>query len=523
MLRRPAGMVLALFMCLNGAAELSFTGIHEEAGLPHIDGGHGAAWCDADGDGFADLYITLVVNGCTPEHARRDLFLRSQGGVTFREDGGVLADDNDGGSHGAAWVDLDNDGDYDLINGGTVAAGTGFCKEGLTPTWNDLYRNDGAKGFVRVTPPLLAGHEALTRAFIALDWDRDGDLDLFGVQGGQSHETHNELYQNDGGFQFSMAAESDAQAASDAQQGATDTDFDGDGDVDIITAGAHGPVLLRNDGNGAFTRVDTASVGLPTGREANDGVTTADVDNDGDLDILLVEATPATGNRVGGRLYLNEGNGHYALHREFRQTNGYTGGFADLDNDGDLDLVFAGDDVAYVNDGGGGFTAGPAVPDLGALMGYRDYHNDPRAIAFADMDNDGDLDFAAATKHAPRNLLIRNDYRGGNHWIRIRLISPQGQAGAFGAKTRVYAASDKSFLGLRESKSNYGYLAQDEPILHFGLGKHAAVDVVVTFLDGTVMSREGVKADQILTLDGRQARANGGRSGGNGGGPTAAK
>ena len=133
--------------------------------------------------------------------------------------------------------------------------------------------------------------------------------------------------------------------------------------------------------------------------------------------------------------------------------------------------------------------------------------NDPRAIAFADIDNDGDLDFAVGVKRS-RNWLVRNDYTGTNNWLKVRLISPGGQAGAFGAKVKIYptgASNDGALLGFREARSNYGYLGQDDPVLHFGLGRHRSVDVVVVFPDGSAVTTTAVSANQVITVRGSSA------------------
>jgi len=59
-------------------------------------------------------------------------------------------------------------------------------------------------------------------------------------------------------------------------------------------------------------------------------------------------------------------------------------------------------------------------------------------------------------------------------------------------------------LGLREAPSGNGYLGQNDPLLHFGLGAHKQVDVVVKFLDGTTLKRLGVEANQTIAMDGRK-------------------
>ena len=404
---------------------LGFTNISAASGVAiPILGGHGVMFADVTDDLRPDLYITMNFNDPLAE-----LFLINQGAERFKEEGVMRGvNDFDVGSHGAAFADLDNDGDYDLINGATGENGAP----------NNVFLNVGSGFFNDVTPPAMSNRAEGTRALLAFDMDRDGDLDLFGVSGWLGSDDppgeRNELYRNDGNLQWT-AITSGALFTAPAGQGATDTDFDGDGDVDILAANRAGDLnVLRNNGTGTFSATDPDSLGIV--HDAFGGVTSGDIDNDGDLDLLLVGLE---GAETVGYLYRNNGQGTFSFRRAFFDIDGYMGGFADLDNDGDLDLVFAGDDVSYVNNGTGTFSVGPTIP-VGGI-------NDPRAIAFADIDNDGDLDFAVGAKRSP-NWLVRNDKDSGN-WLKVRLRSPQGQAGAFGAKIHLFAMdAGNTFLGM---------------------------------------------------------------------------
>jgi hypothetical protein len=445
-------------------------------------GGHGAMFADADQDGLTDLYITMIFDRPMP-----DLFFRNLGNNTFSNEGVPRRiADFDGGSHGACWADLDNDGDYDLVNGTT-------WDNPDYPNHNNIFRNDGEGTFVEITPVCMRQRREQTRGVICFDADGDGDLDIFCVSGwmgsGDPANERNEIFENKGDFQF-IALESSPLYDCPAGQGATDTDYDGDGDIDVIACNRDGDLnILRNDGGlNNFTRIAPSSIGIR--HRAYGGATTADVDNDGDLDMILVDVGET------GHLYRNNGDGGFSFVRSFSKVDGYMAGLADLDNDGDLDLVFAGNKNTYLNDGSGAFTIGPAVPVSGI--------NDPRAIAFADIDNEGDLDFAVGVKRS-RNWLVRNDYEGRNNWLKVKLFTSGIQAGAFGATIISYTTdkgSRSSLLGLREAKSNYGYLGQDDPVLHFGLGLHTCVNIMVVFPDGSEATATDVSANQTVVVEG---------------------
>jgi enediyne biosynthesis protein E4 len=470
------------------SATLSFTDITGGAGLDQSTGSHGAMFADLDQDGLPELYVTYndIRFGF-----RENRFYRNLGGAFVEEAAARGIANFSGGSHGAAWADMDNDGDFDMLVSRTFG-GTG---DPPPPAANRVLRNDGGR-FVDITPPAVAGYADYTRAMLAFDMDRDGLLDIFAVNGDRGSGDpgdRNELYRNDGGMRFRAIGSSPA-VEIPSGQGATDTDYDGDGDVDLIVANRNGDLaVLRNDG-GSFRAVTPASIGIVHG--AGMGITSGDLDNDGNLDLILIQQNFGSPPERYAFVYRNVGGGNFQFMAQFEGFGGFTAGLADLDNDGDLDLIFPGYPLALLNRGDGTFVGGPGYP--GPLKGIP--VEDPRTVAFADIDGDGDVDFLQTAKGG-RPFLIRNNFNGGN-WLKVRLASPHGQAGAFGAKVRVLRAGSGSLIALREARSSSGYLAQDDPLIHVGLGSASTVDVEVTFLDGTRVTRTNVSSNQTLTVTG---------------------
>jgi len=194
-------------------------------------------------------------------------------------------------------------------------------------------------------------------------------------------------------------------------------DLDGDGDLDIMAPNcsgfmATGPQALevyRNDGSGNFT-----DYGFPlAGTKAVRQVAFGDIDQDGDIDVYVPDA--ATGAHL---MYVNGGTGNFTDEGSTRLPSAFisrTGAarFADVDNDGDLDL-FVGDAYStagagpiqghmLMNDGTGVFSEGAAMPTGGG--------EDPIDVDFADVDRDWDLDIVL-NMHLGKSLLWLNDGTG---------------------------------------------------------------------------------------------------------------
>jgi hypothetical protein len=465
----------------------AFTDISISSGIvnPELEviGSHGAAFADVNGDSLPDLYFSRYIDEGS---MTADLFFLNQDGNTFQERAGTAnIADIDGGSHGANWADLDNDGDFDLVNATTAL---GFSPDGSPlPGPNDMYRNDGNSLFVEIHIPDMESNSFLTRGLTVLDIEADGDLDLYFINGwkgdGDPPTEKNELYMNSGAFLFTSSSAA-IPVAVPAGQGATAADINGDGMVDLISCNRDGDLnVLINDQNGGFTVVDPSSIGIND--RAYSGVTAADIDNDSDLDLLLVDYFDR------GLLYQNQEGNIFQHIQTFTGIDGFMGSFGDFNHDGFQDLYFAGDDVLYLNRDGSVFVFGSEMPVTGI--------DDPRTSALADIDGDGDLDIAVSADKS-RNFLFQNDYNAGN-WLKLQLTSPSGQAGAFGSKVTLLDRSTGESIGMRQASGAYGYMGQDDPVLHFGLGNHTSVDVKVVFLEGSQVWMQNVLANQLVHIN----------------------
>ena len=241
--------------------------------------------------------------------------------------------------------------------------------------------------------------------FACGDVDGDGDLDLFVVPRSANNPPGANLYINDGGnFTPSSQSFDEISTAGDAEFG----DIDNDGDLDLVAANATGGTWLhKNDGAGNFTRVQDIDGETPEPNQlagfVDNVAKLGDVDNDGDLDLLLVGAVAVgISQPQEARLYVNDGRGNFfeRTSQHFEATSGAVAlQLADVDNDDDLDVFFSGDtepaSYLYANDGTGLFSS----INSGALPVATNYALPPAIDvlpsggALGDVDGDGDWDF----------------------------------------------------------------------------------------------------------------------------------
>ncbi len=512
--------LFALFVCLffivhhsnsqtvkfwNASGAKKVMGYYKDGGYGY---GHGVAFADISGDLLPDI---LVSNAVRNAYQLPELLYISHFDDKYTEEAALRnCDDPYGttGSHGIVFVDIDNDGDYDIFNGNTDLR-------------NHLYRNRGNGYFEEIDTDIAGLQRANwgTRGVTAFDADNDGYMDLFAVNWYNSRITDdpnpNEFYLNNGDGTFTLTDNGliHLNENNKGVQGVVSVDVENDGDMDLFICRRKYSLhadnqLMINDGNGHFSN-KIEEYGLTYGDPPyyfNDcnGATFADYDNDGDLDLFLANTTKKM-RRHYLRIFENQGNGNFVDITDQHEIG--HGGFSvllfDVDNDTDLDLYLLntrGTSGMFVNDGNGNF-------DHIANTGTERYLVDPRAGAIADIDNDGDLDiyFVDANKALEPewyNCLFINTSENNNRWIKVYGRGPAGDMGAFGSKIWVFEAGYLNdmdhLLGYKQIQSTYGYLSQDDPVQHFGLGQRDFCDVKIKLLDGTIFTYTDVPAETRL-------------------------
>ena len=490
---------------LIGTAVFSFGQIHFTEVSAQFDvrgysyfGGHGISWVDVNRDGRVDIFVKNQAADGLP--AVPDILYINYGSY-FVDEAGTrgAADAYAYGTHGAVFVDLDRDRDFDLFVSTTYG--------GISPAYNHLYRNNGNAFFEDITSSIVPAQttDLSTRGVAAADFDKDGDIDLYFSNPLPDPDPFNPLpsppqslpnfYINNGDGTFTP--EYRGIDWTGFTQGVTTGDYDGDGDIDIAQA-MWGPpsTVYRNNGTGHFRNVG-GPIGISVSNgEFDNGIVWADVDNDGDLDLAIVGA-----GRIA--LYRNTAN-HYSRYQVIRWTRpigGFHVCFGDFDNDTDLDLYLSGENV-YENDGQGNFTV---VPETESGLEDSLTMEDPRGAALADFDGDGDLDIYATDKRG-YNRLFRNDLNNSD-WIEAEILSDtRGHIGSIGSKLDLYLVGHvgvPTYLkGHREMTGEYGYLGQDMPIAHFGApaAGGAKYDLRVTFPDGTQRVYGGLTPGQKVQV-----------------------
>lgn len=327
---------------------------------------------DSDGD------IDIIQTGKNPVGGRVGKIYTNDGLgnfklLPFNQIQAVLKSD-------VAWGDLNGDGRIDLIISGSTTIDenpTAFTK---------IYFNTGGVD----SKIVFSSSDQLTyfydSAVAVSDIDNDNDLDIM-ISGWTGSERLTELYTNNGSGIFSLVTSSPFTAL--AAGTINFSDVDGDTDFDVLIAGDTGPgqttELYLNDGAGNFALTTDSFIDI-----RNNDIEFADIDNDGDEDIMITGWNDNTNERFT-RLYKNNGLGIFSAHAitTFTPLSSSDIAFSDINNDGYIDVFICGNNNSsktqtdlYMNDGSGNFTlTSNLLTDVGNS-----------SISAGDIDGDGDND-----------------------------------------------------------------------------------------------------------------------------------
>ncbi len=543
------------FTDVTTAAGITFrheTGAYGEKLLPETMGG-GVAVFDFDGDGDQDL---LFVNSSPwPWKGREGAGAPPPGVALYRNDstpGTLRFTDVTAGSGlekplygmGVATGDFDNDGQVDVL-----LTGVGGAR---------LFRNLGGGHFEDVTAQAgVAGDpQDWSTAAIWFDFDRDGDLDLYvGSYVRWSREidaevgykidgraraygppmnfqgAHPHLYRNDGGGRFTdVSATSGVQVKNPATGqpsaktlGLAAVDVNGDGWLDLVVANdtvQNFVFLNRHDGTFREAGAESAlafdnygntrgAMGIDAARFTPDGKLGFAIGNfANEMTALYVQQAASTPELP---LFADEAIS-WGIGGPSRDPLKFGVFFFDYDLDGRLDLLSVNGHLEaeiaklqhgqkyeqaaqlFWNAGDTGFLqvqAEQAGADLfQPIVG--------RGSAYGDFDGDGDLD-VVFTALGGRPVLLRNDQKGSNHWVRLRLVGTKSPRDGQGAVVKLVAGGRTQW---RQVGSAHSYLSASELPVTFGLGAATSVDSVeVTWADGSRQPVPGVVPGKLFMVE----------------------
>lgn len=519
---------LPVFTDITRQAGITFKHSYGDHQLDNIVEGTGAGVCafDYNGDGLMDLYfVTGTWTNNVSSNEGRDLrgklsnkLYRNNGDGTFTD---VTDQAGVGGngvfSSGCSAADYDNDGHVDLyvLNYGR----------------NILYHNNGDGTFTDVSKQSGLDNSRWSLSAVWFDYNHDGCLDVFvanyilyddgkfrdfypaaGYPGPLSYSPQpSALYRNNCDGTFTDVTKEAGVYKEGRAMSVTASDFRNTGLLDIfVTNDAMENYYFENQGDGTFREnaLDHAVAYSENGQGVSSmGPVVGDFNRDGLLDIFIPNLNYCILYQqrvVNGRHEFVDRTALAGLSQAMGQYAGWGAVSFDYDNDGWLDLFTAHGDAhhEYVEENTLMRNLGNAkfedVSDRSGQHFKEKYVG--RGVAWADFDNDGDIDLVIANLN-DRPVLLRND--GGNkvnNWLTVdaKLHFPTGTRDAIGARVTVTTGSMKQIEDLIPSR---GYMSQGDPRLHFGLGKAAEADSVeIRWPDGKTEKLEHVKANQFLKL-----------------------
>ena len=489
-----------------------------------VDFAAGVAIGDFNNDGLSDIYATFV-------GGPGQLFVNDGGGKFHDGTADAGLDALDDSSVGAAFVDIDRDGDQDLF------VTTLFAKR----YW--MFVNDGRGHFVDEARArgIAAESDKVHVGFsIAIgDYDRDGYSDVFvseypGLFAAadpddlERSRLFRNLGRNDPGrFEdvTSRVGISDGSPLFPTYAfGATFRDLDNDGWLDLAVTGDFGTSRMFFNDRGRRFVDESAASGMGT-EENGMGSTTADIDFDGDPDRFVssirdgrgaAQAKDGNWGTSGNRLFTNLGERRFTDRTDAANVRdggwGWGAAFVDFTNTSSHSLVQVSGMQVPISSASEVFALGPTklwvtdragqMVDVAAKAGL--LVRNGRGLATADFDGDGRIDVLIGHPGlAP--TLYRNISQNVGHFVRVRIQGTSGQSEGIGARVRVEFGDRVATV---EVQSVTDFLGQSERIAHIGVGDHTTAQrVTVTFpATGRKVELRDVAVDQVIEIDESMSR-----------------
>ncbi len=461
------------------------TGSFQAAGaswnLPGGRWGMGGSAADVDGDGDTDLVIT--------EWGKNRLFLNDGGNGFVLAEGGPPSEAGeepaatglvgDHWSSSCAFLDYDKDGLLDLVVVNYLefdyrtAQGPGegcqwkghdvMCgPEGMVPVHDQLFRGRGDGTFedVSATSGFRPDNACFGLGVMTLDYDQDGDTDIYVA----NDSMPNHLWENQGDGTFKevgmrRSVSHDSNGREQAGMGIACGDIDGDGREDLFVTNFSGErnALYRSSRKSSFReKADVSRLGGPSIQRLGWGTGMRDYDLDGFMDISVI-------------------NGHV---------------YPAADRAG-TDTSYAQPSQLFLGSAELAFREEPLY-DGADMVG--------RASVSADLDEDGDLDLVVVQMDGPvRYLENRAEQIEDRHWLGLALKGTASHPDAIGARVRL-VVGERNYTG--EVRTTAGYQAGGSTRLYFGLGAAKSIDELhIAWPSGAEQVLKGVATDRLLAIE----------------------
>jgi hypothetical protein len=492
---------------------LKFKDITEQAGVGgQSDWNTGSVMADVNGDGLLDIYVLAVVGVCGFE-GKNELFI-NQGDGTFNEEAGKYGLDFESYSVSAAFFDYDKDGDLDMyLLNQVIHPSYSFGPQMRLPERSyesdDKLLENQAGRFVDVSDKagIKSGRTGSGLGLGIADLNNDGWDDIYVGNDSQQDDYY---YINKGNGTFSEELKTHFSMVSRSSRGNDIADINGDGFADILTVDAlpeeeknlkssrndgpsdlqsmitnlgYQPQYMRNmlqvNKGGKFFSERAFMMGVAA-TDWSWSPLFADLDQDGILDLFVTAGIFRRPNDLDYNKLISS--------RQMRERLNKT---HSVDNDAIVTMplgiapncIFKGDGRFFTNKSGSWIPADTLVSN---------------GSAYADLDNDGDLDLIVNNFNSSP-VIYRNRNTGGNNFLKIRFVYREGNPFGIGTKVLLY---NQNKLQTRQLNCTRGFESSIEPILHFGLGISKTVDsLIIIWPDNTFQKLEDVKANSTLTIN----------------------